>query len=101
MIIRIEGEEPGFHVHVRGNGNDIKCALCALFESLLEKGMPEWYLIDIVADAMAMAHENECTVYTDTDSIKHKLPNDGSDRCMELVDEILNILKSKRRRDDG
>lgn len=97
MIIKVTMDETGYHAHVEGRGIEIARGLETLIEGILRKDVfPECLLDKIVANAKDSARE----VYRDTDSIKIKSSDDGFKECEALVDEILNILKSKRRRDD-
>ena len=97
MIIKVTSDESGYHVHVEGRGIEVARGLETLIGGILRKDVfPECLLDKIVANAKDSARE----VYHDTDSIKIKSSDDGFKECEALVDEILNILRSKRRRDD-
>lgn len=107
MIIKVTMDESGYHAHVEGRGIEIARGLETLIEGILREDVFSECLLDkivanakdkIVANAKDSAREK---VYTDTDSIKIKLSDDGHDKCMELIDDILEILeRSRRRRDD-
>ena len=97
MIIKVTSDESGYHAHVEGRGIEVARGLETLIEGILRKDVfPECLLDKIVANAKDSVRE----VYRGTDSIKLKSSDDGFEECEALVDEILNILRSKRRRED-